>query len=146
MVFPPRGQVNEPMRGVGGWLAVLCLLLLVWHPLNLALRAARALAAISQRGAPLALLIVAQLIVAGVGVAAGLSLSNQRRGAVGLAKSALLLAAGVDLLVYATPWMPNNRLPGTTPLYAAAALTYYGIWIAYLSRSRRVRATFPSDL
>jgi hypothetical protein len=145
MVFPPQRQVNEPVHGVGGWLAVLCLLLLVWHPLNLALRAARALAAISQRGAPLALLIVAQLIVAGIGVAAGLSLLHQRRGAVALGKTALLLAAGLDLLIYATPWMPNNRLPGTTPLYVAAALTYYGIWLAYLSRSRRVRATFPPE-
>ena len=42
-----------------------------------------------------------------------------------------------------TPFLPNNRLPGTTPLFIIASLTYYAIWIAYLSRSKRVRNTFP---
>ena len=49
----------------------------------------------------------------------------------------------MDLFVYTTPFLPNNRLPGTTPLFALASLTYYAIWIAYLSRSKRVQSTFP---
>ena len=48
----------------------------------------------------------------------------------------------MDLFVYTTPFLPNNRLPGTTPLFALASLTYYAIWIAYLTRSKRVRNTF----
>ena len=41
MVVPQRGEVNEQTHetpsGIGGWLALLCLLLLVWQPLTLAL-------------------------------------------------------------------------------------------------------------
>jgi len=50
----------------------------------------------------------------------------------------------MDLFVYSTPFVPNNRLPGTTPLFVIASLTYYAIWIAYLSRSKRVQNTFPN--
>jgi hypothetical protein len=70
---------------------------------------------------------------------------GQRRGAVSLARWSLLLSAAMDLFVYATPFMPSNRLPGTTPLFAAASLTYYAIWLAYLSRSKRVRNAFPAE-
>jgi len=48
----------------------------------------------------------------------------------------------MDLFVYATPYAPSNRTPGTTPYFAAASLIFYGGWLAYLIRSRRVRATF----
>jgi uncharacterized protein DUF2569 len=147
MVVPPRGEVNEEARdtpkGVGGWLAVLCLLLLVWQPLTLALETARSLSSFAVRGLPMALVVLAQLMVAGVGVAAGLALMGTHRGAATFAKWALVLAAAMDLFVYMTPFLPNRRMPGTTPLFAGASLAYYAIWIAYLSRSTRVRNTFP---
>jgi hypothetical protein len=52
----------------------------------------------------------------------------------------------MDLFVYTTPFLPNNRLPGTTPIFVVASLTYYAIWIAYLSRSKRVRNTFSAGI
>ena len=147
MVVRPRDEVNEQTRetpsGVGGWLALLCLLLLVWQPLTLALRTARSISSLQLRGMPMATVVVAQLMVTGIGVAAGLALLGLRRGADTFAKWSLLLSAGMDLFVYTTPFLPNNRLPGTTPLFALASLTYYVIWIAYLSRSKRVQSTFP---
>jgi hypothetical protein len=147
MVAPPRDAVNEHAHetpsGVGGWLALLCLLLLVWQPLTLALSTARSLGSLAFRGLPMALVVLAQLVVAGIGVAAGLALMGTHRGAATFAKWALVLSAAMDLFVYATPFLPNRRLPGTTPLFVCASLTYYGIWIAYLSRSKRVRSTFP---
>ena len=129
--------------GVGGWLFVLCLLLLAGHPINLAIGAARALGALSLRGLPMGLTVLGQLMVAGIGVGAGLALVGHRRGAATFAKWSLLLSAAMDLFVYSTPFLPNNRLPGTTPLFVLASVTYYAIWIAYLSRSKRVRSTFP---
>ena len=148
MVVPRRDRVNEEAdkisSGVGGWLLLLCLLLLVGQPINLAVRVARVLGSLPLRGWPLGLVIVGQLMVAGIGVGAGLALLGSRRGAATFAKSSLLLSAGMDLFVYSTPFMPNNRLPGTTPLYVIASLTYYAIWIAYLSHSKRVRNTFPT--
>ena len=142
MVVPRRDGVDKIPSGVGGWLLLLCLLLLVGQPINLAIGAARALGSLPMRGLPLALTMICQLMVAGIGVGAGLALLGSRRGAATFAKGSLLLSAGMDLFVYSTPFMPNNRLPGTTPLYVIASLTYYTVWIAYLSRSTRVKNTF----
>ena len=138
MVAPRGSGVN----GVGGWLLLLCLLLLVGHPINLAIAAARALGALPIRGLPLALVVLGRLTVAGIGFGAGLALLGCRRGAATFAKWSLLLSAGMDLFAYTTPFLPSNRFPGTTPLVVIASLTYYAIWIAYLSRSKRVRSTF----
>jgi hypothetical protein len=145
MVVPPRTGVNEviPPDDVGGWLLLLCLLLLVGQPVTLAVSAARSLGALPTKGLPLALVVVGQLIVAGIGVSAGLALLGRRRGAVSLAKWSLVLSAAMDQFVYATPFLPNNRYPGTTPLFAAASLAYYAVWLEYLLRSKRVRRTFP---
>jgi hypothetical protein len=133
--------VNDP-RGVGGWLLVLCLLLLVWQPLSVAVIASSALDALTIRGLPLALTILMRIGVAAVGIAAGLALVKRRPGAVTLAKAALLLSAAADLFVYTTPYFPNNRTPGTTPVYVAATLAYSGVWLLYLWRSKRVRETY----
>jgi hypothetical protein len=149
MVVPRQDEVNEQTHrtptGVGGWLALLCLLLLVWQPLMLALSTARSLGSFTVRGLPMALVVLAQLMVAGIGVAAGLALMGAHRGAATFAKWSLVLSAAMDLFVYATPFLPNRRLPGTTPLFVGASLAYYGIWVAYLSRSRRVRNTFRPE-
>ena len=51
-------------------------------------------------------------------------------------------AVGTGLVVLLTPILPSNRLPGTTLPLAAGLTVYYGAWLAYLSRSRRVRETF----
>jgi hypothetical protein len=144
MVVPRPEEVNGGRRGVGGWLLLLCFVLIVCHPANLALNAARMLSSLQMRGLPLALIVLARLMIAGLGVAAGLALLGTRRGADGFAKLALALAAAMDLFVYVTPFVPSNRLPGTTPLLIAASLMYYGLWIAYLSMSKRVRNTFTS--
>jgi hypothetical protein len=137
-----RTRVSQPDE-VGGWLLLLCLLLLVAQPVSLAFSAARSLGALPTRGIPLALVVLCQLMIAGIGVAAGLALLGRRRGAVTLAKWSLVLSAAMDQFAYATPFLPNNRLPGTTPLYAAASLLYYVVWLEYLLRSKRVRRTIP---
>ena len=57
-----------------------------------------------------------------------------------LAQAALTLSAALDLVVYLTPYYPNNRAPGDTPLFVAASLGYYAAWMIYLTTSRRVKA------
>jgi hypothetical protein len=130
------------VSGVGGWLLLLCLLLVVGHPVVLAVSAARSLAALPLRGMPLAVVVFGQLVVTGIGVGAGLALLGSRRGAASLAKWSLMLSAAMDVFGYATPFLPNNRLPGSTPFFVAASLSYYAAWIAYLARSTRVENTF----
>src|SRR6476646_7727859 len=119
------------MMRVRGWLLVLCVLLLVWQPNSLALR-----------GPGFAVILAARFLAAALGIAAGLSLLQRRPGAVSLARASLIFSAAIDVLVYATPWYPNNRPPGDAPLIVIGTLTYYALWLAYLSRSKRVASTF----
>jgi hypothetical protein len=125
---------------VRGWLLVLCALLLVWQPLNLSLTTAGLVDELSRRGLGLAVILLARLVAAGLGIAAGLSLFQLKPGAVTLAKASLAFSAIIDVIVYATPYSPNNRPPGDATIILAVSLAYYGVWFAYLVRSKRVKA------
>ena len=142
---PPDYQITRGADApVGGWLLVLCLLLMVWQPLSVGLTASHALESLVLGGAPLALLIVLRLLVAGMGIAAALAIFNRRPSAVTLARVVLIASAAADLIVYLTPYFPNNRAPGETPVFIAVSLIYSGVWLLYLARSRRVQRTFAS--
>ena len=134
-------QQDAPRR-VAGWLLVLCRLLIVLHPLSLAVTASNVMNALFVRGAPVAIVLLMRLAVVAFGVAAGRMLQNVRPGAVELARVALLASAALDVFIYTTPFFPSNRMPGDTTFYVIASLAYHGAWIAYLARSKRVRATF----
>lgn len=131
--------------GVGGWLLLLCALLLVWQPISAGLTASNALDAVTMRGLPSIAVLLLRLVVVAFGIAAGLSLIARRPFAVALAKTALILSAATDVFVYSTPYFPSNRMPGDTPIYLGATLAYHGIWLMYLFRSQRVRNTFSKD-
>jgi hypothetical protein len=130
------------MTRVRGWLLVLCVLLLVWHPISLSLTIAGRLASLSLRGPGFTVVLAARFLAAALGIAAGLSLMARRPGAVGLARASLTFSAATDVFAYATPWYPNNRPPGDAPLILIGSLIYYALWLAYLSRSKRVASTF----
>ena len=121
---------------------MLCALLLVWQPLSLGLIASNVVDSLIVRGLPVALVLLARLLVAGVGIAAGLALAARRESAVALAKASLVLSAAMDVFVYVTPYFPNNRPPGDTSIAIILSIATAAIWLAYLSRSRRVRNTF----
>jgi hypothetical protein len=114
--------------------------------LSFAVSAASAVGALYLRGVPLFLVLVARLVVTSVGIAAGMALMNARPGAVAMAQIALALSAGMDLFVYTTPFFPNNRIPGDTPLYIAASIAYHAAWMLYLLKSPRVKAAIKTDL
>jgi hypothetical protein len=139
-------EANQPAHrgpeGVGGWLLLLCRLLVVFHPLSLAVTASGALSALPARATAVALILILRLVVVGFGMAAGRALQTLQPGAVTLATAALLASAATDVFVYTTPFFPNNRPPGDTTYYVIASLAYHGAWLAYLARSRRVRATY----
>jgi hypothetical protein len=131
-----------PPRGVGGWLLVLCGLLIVWQPVSLGLVASGVLDSLPVRGLPLALVLIGRLLVTALGLAAGLALFSRRPAALTMAKVSLLASAAMDVFVYTTHYFPSNRMPGDTPLFIAVSLAYYTIWLVYLFRSKRVRDTF----
>ena len=137
------GQPEASVRvGIGGWLLRLCRLLIVFHPLSLAVTASNVLNAMFVRGASVAIVLILRLAVVAFGVAAGRALQTLRPDAVRFARLALLMSAATDVFVYTTPFFPSNRLPGDTTYYVAASLAYHGAWLAYLARSKRVRMTF----
>jgi hypothetical protein len=134
--------MDETARPIGGWLLLLCRLLLVYQPLSLALSASAALNSLPTRGPKVLVAIAIRVMVTGVNVAAGLALTNRAPLAVGLAKVALTLSGACDVFILTTSFYPNNRPPGDTPFYVAATLLYHGVWLAYLARSTRVRNTY----
>src|SRR5262249_47193018 len=124
--------MSDVKSGVGGWLLGLCVVLLAWQPLTFALLAANALQRLALRGLSLALVLTLRLAVTALGIAAGLALMGRRPGAVALAKVSLTASLATDLFVYATPYFPNYRAPGETPLNAATSVAWYGLWLMYL--------------
>jgi hypothetical protein len=130
------------MMRVRGWLLLLCVLLLVWQPISLSLTIASRLDSLPLRGPGFAVVLASRFLAAALGIAAGLSLMQRRPGAVSLARASLIFSAAIDVLVYATPWYPNNRPPGDAPLILTGSLIYYALWLGYLWRSKRVASTF----
>jgi hypothetical protein len=137
--------VNSDLRRFPPWLLLLCALLLAWQPISFGLVASAALDALPVVGAPLATILVVRVLVTALGIASGLALIRRRPGAVTLAKASLIVSLTMDLIVYSTPYFPNNRAPGDTPIYVGVSLAYYGGWLAYLFRSTRVRETFDGN-
>ncbi len=135
-------RVNEGKPRIGGWLLVLCVLLLAWQPISFALVASSVLGLgrIASRGAPLVIVLAARVVAVGFGIAAGLALLARQPGAVPLAKLSLALTAALDAFVYLTPYFPTNLPPGDAAMYAAASVLYAAVWIVYLTRSTRARA------
>jgi hypothetical protein len=134
---------NEPDREVtvGGWLLVLCGYLAVWAPVNLAAIAVESLMELPVRGWPLAALLAVRVAIAAVGIGAVLATFDRKPVARPLTQTALLLACAMEIFVYTTSFFPNNRFPGTTPLYVAKTLVFHGGWLLYFVRSSRVRRT-----
>ena len=126
-------------------MGLLCRVLILWQPVSLGLVGSSALNSLSVRGLPLALVLLGRIAVAAVGVAAGLALWRRRPGAVTLARASLLLSAAADVFVYSTPYFPNNRPPGDSTVILAASMLWYGIWLMYLWRSKRVRQVFSLE-
>lgn len=131
-------ELNE--RTVGGWLRVLCLLLTIVEPVDFAVLAAGAFNALYVRGVPVALVLAARLVTTTLCVAAGRALLEQRPAGPSLARAALASSAAVQVFAYLTPYFPSNRLPGQTSIYVVITLAYYGGWLMYLVRSKRIAA------
>jgi hypothetical protein len=125
-------MADGTLKRARGGLRILAFLLTWWEPLGFAVAAAGAINAVQVRGVPVALVLVARLLTTVLSVAAGRALVDTRWSSRTLALAALPASAAVQLFAALTPYFPSNRMPGDTPLYVAAILTYYGGWTAYL--------------
>jgi hypothetical protein len=116
--------------------AALAVLLVVGEPLGLAFYASSTYLRLLDRGMAAVLWLAARLLIVGVGIAAGLALWHGRPGALVLARTAVVLAAGAVLVTFLSPAFPANRPPGTTLPLLVVLIGYYGAWLAWLYRQR----------
>src|SRR5262245_51279023 len=130
------GERHPPLRGVSGWLLLLCIMLLIVFPLRLARFAWVVLGSpIPMAGQPL--FIVPLVVVPSVvGIIAGILLSREQR--LGLRLAQLLFSFQVVFAAPAVVMGPWNVIVALTFISAAA-------WLGYLFRSERVRNTYFKD-
>jgi hypothetical protein len=140
------GSPGHPIEDLRpkGWLFLLCRILIVYEPVVLALTLAPILSSIAVRGWLVVIALVARLLVAGLGVAAGLALRDVRPHGVSLARAALIASLVIGLLILNTRILPSNRVPGDDVLYSVVLAAHHGAWLVYLHRSRQVRRLFPA--
>src|SRR5436190_24305372 len=101
----------EQPENIGGWLLVLCVVLLVWQPAQFAVAASTAIEAARVRGAGMIVVLVAQIVVTAFGAAAGFAIMRRRQVAIRMTVAALVAAAAVDIFVELTSFFPSNRVP-----------------------------------
>ena len=144
------------MRGVGGWLLLLCFGLTVFSPILVGIGIVRGYFADSPHFAAFPRLravffvdVALRLALTAYGVYAGLRLGLVRPRAVQTAKTYFACAAGYLLIGALLPFAAGLP-PAADPALAQAAveqtvpaLISVGIWYAYLVRSQRVKATYP---
>jgi hypothetical protein len=138
----PAGPTGAPNGTLPIWLRLLALLLTAAEPLGLAWSVSGLVPTLGFRGAGVALLLAARVLVTGFGVAAGLAIFGRRPHAVRLAAAALVLLGASALVSLLAPILPTNLPPDLRAPVAVAVTIYYGAWLAYLRLSRRVRRLF----
>ena len=99
---------------------VLAVVLMLWEPLTLALAASTLLRRITEHGVPAYAVLVLKVFVAGVGIAAGMALWQERPGAIVLARWALTLSLAMTLFSRLTHFwpatLPANKLTTVTAI------------------------------
>lgn len=139
-----RGGVPS---GVGGWLLVLCIILTIVVPADIAYQTILAL----RSGPSLSgfVFILVSWCLAIFSLTAGLLLWRARPGAVTTAKLFLLTQVAFAVVVYVNNLLASSHSPESAQDLALAILpvpfSFAIIWYSYLSKSRRVQATYPQD-
>ncbi|MEN3340529.1 MAG: hypothetical protein V7647_4205 [Acidobacteriota bacterium] len=125
-----------------GWLLLLCVFLFAWEPLRVAGDFTGAIGTMGMRGALGGIELAAHAAVAMIAVAAGwgLWIGNPRSPA--LAVVALAASAGVTIQSLYWSRLPGNAVPGERLPLVLLALAHAAGWIAFLLKSRRVRAVY----
>jgi hypothetical protein len=120
-----------------GHLLLLCALLCVWEPVNLALSASRDVGELATDSIGRTVFLGFRLLVAGTGIGAGMALWHRQPHAVALAKAALTLSAISAVIRFG--WFPGNTPPGMRLPTALVLIGYNAAWFAYLVTSPQTR-------
>jgi len=83
--------------------------------------------------------LIFQVLVGGVGVAAGIAIWSRQMHGLALAKIALGLSAATAFIRFV--WFPGNVPPGLRLPLGVLFIAYNAAWYAYLVFSRKARMT-----
>lgn len=142
---------------VGGWLMLFCITLVLVNPIQLLggllSTDLRDTAVVFDQFPFLAVLgiveSVGDVLLAMFSIYAGVQLLGRKRNAVRTAKLFLIVGVTYTLISYAltvaaVPQSMRAEVVSDLSRGLGRPLVYAGIWFTYLSRSKRVRETFPS--
>jgi len=116
-------------------LRLLALYLAVWEPLTLALFVAPRLSAIGLRGYAAAAFLFFRVLVAALGIAAGLALWRGAPHARGLALAALGFSTVASLATLLTRLLPTSLPPGDEWFWAGVVVSVNAAAATLLTRS-----------
>jgi hypothetical protein len=152
----PYKRAPDPV-GVGGWLLLLCVKLAVLLPAIAVVTLAAALLGFIPRDCPTSEAVplfvpeaVGLAALSALGMVAGIRLWLVKPGAVRLARAFFLLTIAVAVVTLgATGSMVHfefgNDLLATQARGSLKAAVGATVWLLYLERSRRVKATYGAD-
>ena len=125
-----------------GWLLVLCVDLFTWEPMKLARDVSVTLGSLAMRGPAAVVELGVHAAVSALAVAAAWALwiGNPRAPAFAAVAVIASAAATVQSLYWSV--IPGNTMPGDRLPLALTAIAHAAGWIAYLRKSRRVRALY----
>ena len=125
-----------------GHLLLLCALLCVWEPVNLAWSVSGNITALATGSLARTVFLGFRVFVASIGLAAGLAIWRGHFHAFAFAKVALASSAIAAVVRFA--WFPGNVPPGLRLPYALLFIGYNAAWYAYLVTSPQARTRGPS--
>ena len=112
----------------------LAVVLVLWEPVTLALAASSLLTRIADHGVAAWAVLVMKVGVAGVGIAAGMALWQDRPGALVLARCALALSLVTTIFARTTHFWPATLPPGVAGPALAASIAWTGGWLIWALR------------
>jgi hypothetical protein len=113
---------------------VLAVVLVLWEPLTLALAASSLLRRIADRGITAWSVLGLKVVVAGLGIAAGMALWQGRPGALVLARWALALSLVTTVFARTTHFWPATLPPGVAGPALAVSIAWTGGWLIWTLR------------
>ncbi|MFH1066688.1 MAG: DUF2569 family protein [bacterium] len=147
--------VDQRYNGVRGWLKFLCFILVVINPLiaigYLAKLWIDGFSHLNRVHGLLAFMMVGTLLIASVtvfGIYAGIGLWRIRPNAVKTAKQYFLCYLGCSIILTLLPFVVGIPSAAIDDMLAVVTqglskgIVYVAIWYSYLSRSKRVKATY----